>query len=596
VQPQTISNELLKSTPTLLRSVLRSALSYNEVDAVYSAVTSDARPFVCSLLDRLLIRLRFSEGDRSRIPRSGAVIVVANHPTGMLDGAALLEALRPIRPDVKILANGLLSAIPELALIVIPLDLVSESTAARSRNAGSVRAAIEHLAGGGLLVIFPAGEVARFDWRRASVVERPWQRGVARLVRLATKRRPDLTVAPVFVGARSSRTFRVAGALSATLRIALMPRELVNARGSETTIRVARPVPVSRFAESDDDAMLAYLRWRTELLGAREDYKAKTRLPLRALVSRGPLKAVVDAQSIDEMRAEIAALPPDRRLASGEGLAVFVAVAGEIPTVLREIGRLRELTFRAAGEGTGRAVDLDRYDQHYWHLFLWNEATGEVVGAYRLVGTDTAGVAGLYTAELFEYGDAFLRRIGPALELGRSFVRPECQRSFAPLLLLWKGIGKFVARNPRYRVLFGPVSVSNDYHALSRELMVSYLERAAAFTEWLGYVRARTPFRRTSEQAEAALAQLDLDELSDVVSDIEGDERGIPVLLRQYLRLGGRLLGFNVDPDFSNSLDGLIVVDLMRTERKLLDRYLGKTEAAEFLAYQKGQTCTARVS
>ncbi len=592
---QAICNALLVSAPAMLRPVLRRTFGYDEIDEIYSSVSGDGRTFVSNLLGQLSIRVRFSDADRSRIPCSGPAIVVANHPTGILDGAALLEAVRAIRSDVKLLANGLLAGIPELESTVIPLDLASEAGLARSRNASAIRAAIEHLDSGGLLIVFPAGEVARLDWRTATVVERPWQSGVARLLRLAANRRPELKIVPAWVGARASRAFRVAGALNDTLRIAMLPRELLKARGSETFIRAGHAVDTKRFATSDDESTLTYLRWRTELLGARKDFKSNTRKPLSARLARRQ-EALVAAQPVSAMRAEIAALPLDRTLATGDGLTAMVATAGEIPTVLREIGRLRELTFRGAGEGTGRALDVDRYDEHYTHLFLWNEAAGEIAGAYRLVGTDTARAAGLYTAELFEYGEAFLDRMGPALELGRSFVRTEYQRGFAPLLLLWKGIGKFVARNPRYRVLFGPVSVSNDYHSLSRDLIVSYLQRAAALTEWLGYVRARTPFRRRSDQAEFAPAPLDLDQLSDLVSDIEGDGRSVPVLLRQYLKLGGRLLGFNVDPGFSDALDGLIVVDLMRTERKLLDRYLGKSEAAEFLAFQKGQTCIERAS
>jgi putative hemolysin len=176
--------------------------------------------------------------------------------------------------------------------------------------------------------------------------------------------------------------------------------------------------------------------------------------------------------------------------------------------------------------------------------------------------------------------------MGPALELGRSFVRPEYQRGFAPLLLLWKGIGKFVARNPRYKVLFGPVSISNRYQSISRELMVSFLERRASLREWMGLVRRRNPFRGPRLLMPAA--DFDLEDLSDAVSDLEPDGAGVPVLLRQYLKLGGRLLAFNVDPDFADALDGLIVVDLTRTEPKLLARYLGKSEAAQFLAFQKG--------
>ena len=292
------------------------------------------------------------------------------------------------------------------------------------------------------------------------------------------------------------------------------------------------------------------------------------------------------------MSREIEALPAESRLAASGELSAYLGRAGEIPTVLREIGRLREVTFRAAGEGTGMPIDLDSFDRHYLHLFIWNQSKREVAGAYRLAGTETTrkqfGISGLYTASLFKYGNEFLDRMGPALELGRSFVRAEYQKGFTPLLLLWKGIGKYVARNPQYKTLFGPVSISNQYHSVSRQLMVSFLERHAWLKEWAGLVSTRNPFRSCHRQPVLSSAAFDLDDLSEVVSDLEPSHAGVPVLLRQYLKLGGKLLGVNVDAKFSNALDGLIVVDLTKTEPKLLARYLGKQEAVQFLGYQKG--------
>jgi len=218
---------------------------------------------------------------------------------------------------------------------------------------------------------------------------------------------------------------------------------------------------------------------------------------------------------------------------------------------------------------------------------VWSEKKQEVVGAYRLAPTDSALPDGPYTATLFRYDRTFLNRVGPALELGRSFVRPEYQKGFAPLLLLWKGIGKYVARNPRYKTLFGPVSISNQYQSISRRLMVSFLERHALLKDWTQLVSVRNPFA-DARSSDLPVSGFDIEDLSDVVSDIEPARAGVPVLLRQYLKLGGKLLGFNVDPNFSDALDGLILVDLTKTEPKLLGRYLGKEEAAKFLAFHKG--------
>jgi putative hemolysin len=335
-------------------------------------------------------------------------------------------------------------------------------------------------------------------------------------------------------------------------------------------LRIGRPVPADKLlAFSSDQERIQYLRWRTYLLAERQSIQPRTAAEAEPVAPALPGPALA---------AEVAALPPACRLDAAGDLEVYLVEAAQAPLILREIGSLRERTFRAAGEGAGRALDLDRFDWYYRHLFVWNPRTLEVVGAYRLQCTGNG--APLYTRTLFQFDQRLLDAMGPAIELGRSFIRVEYQRSFAPLLLLWKGIGKFVAANPRYKVLFGPVSISSQYQARSRELIMAFLEREAALAEWRPLVRPR------NAPAPARTAPCrDLDELSAAISDLDPALAGVPVLLRQYLRLGGRLLGFHVDCNFSNVLDGLIVVDLTRTEPKLLERYLGKPEAAAFLRY-----------
>ncbi|MBI1789201.1 MAG: GNAT family N-acetyltransferase, partial [Acidobacteria bacterium] len=361
--------------------------------------------------------------------------------------------------------------------------------------------------------------------------------------------------------------FQALGLLHPRLRTAMLARELLNKRGVQVEVRIGTPVAAEKLLTlPDDEARTQYLRWRTYLLANRQDFKARTSRPLRRgkALEKAPVAAAVPAELL---AADVASLNPLTR--SGD-LAAYLATAAELPHVLPEIGRLREITFRAAGEGAGKPLDLDRFDEHYLHLFVWNERKREIAGAYRLGQVDV--VPELYTATLFKYDAALLDRLGPALELGRSFVRAEYQKSFSPLLLLWLGIGKFLARHPRYKVLFGPVSISNQYPTISRQLMVSFLERHATLDCWKDLVAARNPFRGPR----AAHSGLDLEDLGDVVTDVDPARPGVPVLLRQYLKLGGKLLGFNLDPDFSDALDGLIVVDLTQTEPKWLDRYLGK--------------------
>jgi len=285
---------------------------------------------------------------------------------------------------------------------------------------------------------------------------------------------------------------------------------------------------------------------------------------------------------------ETRCLSAEQVLVVSEPYVVFHAGAAQIPNTLREIGRLREITFREENEGTGKAVDLDEFDSHYVHLFLWNEEEREIVGAYRLGKTDEIlrrfGKQGLYTSTLFDYEPDLLDRINPALELGRLFVRSEYQRAFPPLFLLWKGIAQYVARHPRYHKLFGPVTIANDYQSITKQLIVNCLSGPGYRHELAELVRAKTPFRNRPEHHWCfQAAPTDIEEVSAIISGIEKDRRGIPIMLKQYLKLGGKLLGFNIDASFCDVLDGLILVDLTQTDFRMLARLMGEEAAERFL-------------
>jgi putative hemolysin len=291
------------------------------------------------------------------------------------------------------------------------------------------------------------------------------------------------------------------------------------------------------------------------------------------------------------LKAEIEALPAEQRLVESGQYLIQYARAQQIPWCLQEIGRLRELTFRAAGEGTGKPSDIDLFDAYYLHLFLWDREANAIAGAYRMGLADEIlahyGARGLYTQSLFRYGARLLETLNPAIELGRSFVRAEYQKSFSPLLLLWRGIGQFILRSPHYAVLFGPVSISNSYAPISRQLMVEYLRTNNSESKLARHVKPRRPFRvqRSKLRDELEIADLkDIEHLSRVIARIEHDSKGIPILLKQYLKLGGRLLGFNADDQFSDTLDGLVVVDLRASEPSVLARYMGVEGAAAFFA------------
>ena len=306
----------------------------------------------------------------------------------------------------------------------------------------------------------------------------------------------------------------------------------------------------------------------------------------------GPLQPVAPAVPARRLSADIKNLMPDDCLIDNGRFRVYCVPAERIPSCLQEIGRLREITFRAAGEGTRNATDIDLFDSYYLHLFVWDPQEAAIVGAYRLGLTDEIlaryGEHGLYTSTLFNYGPQVLERLNPGIECGRSFIREEYQKSYAPLLLLWQGIFRYAARTPRYAVLFGAVSISNGYTPLSRALLVEFLETHTSEPTIAAYVKPRRPFRaqrpRRSDELDLQCVS-DIDEVSRVVSHFEPDNKGVPVLLRQYLKLGGRMLGFNTDERFSDVVDGLIWVDMRLTETRLLEKYMGKQGAAAFLAY-----------
>ena len=302
---------------------------------------------------------------------------------------------------------------------------------------------------------------------------------------------------------------------------------------------------------------------------------------------------VIDGPHTNVIRGEIDLLPAQQVLWETDQYSVMYASAQQIPNLLYEIGRLRELTFRRVGEGTGRSVDLDRFDLYYTHLFLWHKEKSELVGSYRLAPVDRVierfGTKGLYTSTLFIYKETFFEHMRDAVELGRSFIRLEYQKSYSPLLLLWRGIARFIGLNPQYRTLFGAVTISEMYSPASRQLIVAFLKGKTYAPHLARMVKPRMAMRPGDKRSVKLRLDpeliTDIEELSAFVSDLEVDRKGVPVLLRQYIRMGGRLMGFNVDRSFANGLDGLVMVDLTKCEPKILERLMGRAEAASYLTY-----------
>jgi putative hemolysin len=518
--------------------------------------------FVAEALRTLDIRAEVD--GLARMPHEGAVIITANHPTGAMDGLLILSAVRRVRPDVRVLGNRWLTRIPEMREWTIPLDLY---TALPTQRLAALREARRWVAEGGVLVVFPAGAVARTFVDEAPIDE-PWSEGV-----LALSRWTGAPVVPVHLGAQPSPWLRLAGRLHSWATTAMLPRELLHQAGARVPVRIGEPVSLQRLEDLPSPAArIAYLRARVAAL-ARPESKTAEAAPIAPEV----LSSLV--------AREIAALPPDCRLLAHGSFEVYCASADAIPLTLREIGRLRERTFRAVGEGTGRTTDLDQFDDRYLHLFLWNRSQAEIVGAYRMAPTRRRGPR-LYTETLFSWKRGPRLQLGDALELGRSFVRAEYQRDPSTLLLLWKGIGAFVSRHPQLRRLFGPVSVSADYSGPARYLIVRWLARRAHAPCAVQGRHAVAPYPEIDELLAAGAAET-LTALESLIRELE-DGRGLPVLLRQYLRLNGRVLAVSRDPQFADAMDALIVVDMLDMPASHLERYCGREGAERIRRYHHG--------
>jgi putative hemolysin len=296
---------------------------------------------------------------------------------------------------------------------------------------------------------------------------------------------------------------------------------------------------------------------------------------------------IAEPESAPLLTREVQALAARHTLYAAGDYVVLVAQRQLIPRVMNEIGRLREISFRAVGEGTGKSRDIDAFDDWYMQLFVWHRKDQQVLGAYRLCMTDVVrqrqGDAGLYTTSLFSFDGAFLDAVGPAVEMGRSFVRLELQGAGRVLALLWRGIGHLLAARPRYRTLFGPVSVSSVYTVASRQLIAARLCEAEYRHPLFGSVQPKRPCLA----GEPVATEGDIKALSRRIAQLEPDQKGLPILIREYVKLGGQFLAFSVDPDFQDAMDGFVVVNLDRTNPKLLSLHMGPENYERFRDWQK---------
>ncbi len=510
--------------------------------------------FVEAALEHLDARCLVDHVERERIPESGRCVIVANHPLGAIDALALLHCVGSVRRDVKILANDLLLSLDALSDLLLPLRVLGGKPSSES-----IAAAEQALAEEQALIVFPAGAVSRFGFR--GVRDARWRRG---FLRFAEKM--DAPIVPVHLSGRNSGLFYGLSRIAPLLGTAMLPREMYTRRGRRIELRVGVPVtPMQLQARADTAAQRVVLMQRSvDALARGQDLLPSRPTPI--------LHAPKLRDQLADLRGlqELGRTPDGKRICAGR-------LDADRP-LMREIARLREFTFRAVGEGSGKRLDLDRYDAHYDQLVLWDDERLEIAGAYR-VGRcapilASQGLSGLYTASLFDFSDELVTQLDGAMELGRSFVLPKYWGSRS-LDYLWLGIGAYLRAYPHVRRLFGPVSISAELSATARALLVAYYQRFHGETRPLA--RSHRPF--AVDAVSALFDDLDADSAMRVLRDnLAALGARVPTLYKQYTELcepgGARFLAFGTDPDFANAIDGLILVDLGRVTAKKRARYL----------------------
>ena len=529
---------------------------YNAIDDLHD------RDFVAAGFKNLELELEVDPADLQNIPKEGPVILVANHPYGAIDGLALVHVLGEVRPDLKVMANFLLQQLEPLRERFIGVNPFEQMTSLSSFQ--GMRQAMAHVREGGALAVFPAGEVSSWRTELKAVADPRWKTPVVKMAQHL-----GAPVVPVWFDGANSLVFHVLGMIHPNLRTLALPKEMLRMRGRSVRMRIGKPIAPRDIAAFNSVEQLArFLRAKTYALGSGVQVKRELFSPLR--FPQRP-KEIAEPLPVDKLVAEIAGLD-DLKLNSQGEFDLYLAPTGRIPNILREIGRLRELTFRAVGEGTNKSIDLDEFDLYYDHLFLWDREKQRLAGAYRIGNgariMSRYGKRGFYTYTLFRMDRPMDRVLRRSFELGRSFIALDYQRQRLPLYMLWRGLLLHITANPDHRYLIGPVSISGTYSRISRSLIMEFVQQHHYDAEMAASVRPRNRFRIKPDKVDREVlvqaSMADLKRMDRLIAEVDPNESSMPVLLKKYLLLNARIIGFNRDPRFNDALDGLMVLDLSK--------------------------------
>lgn len=574
---------------TAVGSAVLALTRLNKVNRIYDERSDlSALKFLESVLEEFNVNLEIPEKDIKRIPENGAFIAVANHPLGMIDGMILMKILIEKRPDFKVMANFLLNRLDPLNPYILPINPFEDRKELES-NLSGIRETLKHVHAGKPFGIFPAGEVSTTKIDK-NIVDRPWLLEAVKLIQKA-----KVPIVPIYFHGSNSKAFYRLASVSDSLRTVKLPSEMVSRYNRDVKMRIGNPISVETQNNYTDTTEFGdFLRKKVYMLSSGFDKKSMLKnISSQIKIQKSPRNIVHEAS--EELRTQEIEFcrQNDKRLLESHNYEIFLAKKKDIPNIVQEIGRLREITFRAIGEGTNQSIDLDEFDEYYYHLFLYDNEAQKIVGAYRMgLGKEIFekyGVNGFYLQKLFRFEPELHKMMSESIEMGRAFIIPEYQKKPTTLFYLWKGIVHCTLRFPDHKYLIGGVSISNKFSHFSKSLMIEFMMSHFYDPYVAQYIRPKKEFKVKLKDADKDFvfdeSKADLNKFDKLIYELEPDNIRMPVLLKKYIKQNAKVVAFNVDPLFNNAVDGLMyirIADLPEsTVKPVMDEFQKSLENKE---------------